>query len=298
MNGSLDLADGQQRIDRPSDVVSGNDLLDVAGFLVGDDDLAQRVKAAGGTAWDFTYRANTHSLLLSEHDWFSGPFAIEGFDLMIARDVQFMLGGDPANTTGPDSLTPGDNSVIPGHETLRDLAETYPGDFEIDHVREPIDGLPRRVVRFEVDGLTQYALIIEPEGNPPPEVFVQARLAGFERKLRAQATLHEAHCIHVPYWHITGKIVQGILGRQGDVKLAKGKGCEECYDSGYKGRLGIHEILITDPDLQKLIISSPSRDELSAYLGKRDFHNLFQDGLGRALERVTTIEEVSRVTSI
>ena len=85
---------------------------------------------------------------------------------------------------------------------------------------------------------------------------------------------------------------------QGDVKLARGRGCEECYDSGYKGRMGIHEMLKTDPDLQKLIISSPSRDELTEYLGGRGFHNLFDDGLARVLERRTTIEEVSRVTSI
>ena len=85
---------------------------------------------------------------------------------------------------------------------------------------------------------------------------------------------------------------------QGDIKLARGRGCEECYDSGYKGRMGIHEMLKTDPDLQKLIISSPSRDELTEYLDGRGFHDLFDDGLGRVLERRTTIEEVSRVTSI
>ncbi|MDJ0939568.1 MAG: ATPase, T2SS/T4P/T4SS family [Woeseiaceae bacterium] len=84
----------------------------------------------------------------------------------------------------------------------------------------------------------------------------------------------------------------------GDVRLARGKGCEECYDSGYKGRIGIHEVLRTDPDLQKLIISSPSRDELTEYLSDRGFKNLFDDGLSRVLERRTTIEEVSRVTSI
>ncbi len=83
-----------------------------------------------------------------------------------------------------------------------------------------------------------------------------------------------------------------------DIKLAKGKGCEACYDSGYKGRMGIHEILTTDGDLQKLIISSPSRDELNDYLDQRDFRNLFLDGLGRIREKQTTIEEVSRVTSI
>ena len=57
-------------------------------------------------------------------------------------------------------------------------------------------------------------------------------------------------------------------------------------------------ILKTDPALQKLIISGPSRDELRDYLDGRDFHNLFADGLSRVLERETTIEEVSRVTSI
>ena len=66
----------------------------------------------------------------------------------------------------------------------------------------------------------------------------------------------------------------------------------------YKGRMGIHEMLKTEPDLQKLIISSPSRDELTEYLEGRGFRNLFDDGLDRVLERRTTIEEVSRVTSI
>ena len=85
---------------------------------------------------------------------------------------------------------------------------------------------------------------------------------------------------------------------KGDIKLARGKGCEECYDSGFKGRMGIHELLRTDVDLQKLIISGPSRDELSEYLAGRGFRDLFADGLSRARERHTTIEEVSRVTSI
>jgi len=93
-------------------------------------------------------------------------------------------------------------------------------------------------------------------------------------------------------------IAQYGWGGEGDVKLAKGKGCTECYDSGHKGRMGIHEILKTDAGLQKLIISSPSRDELSDYLDERNFHNLFKDGLSRVLDRSTTIEEVSRVTSI
>lgn len=96
----------------------------------------------------------------------------------------------------------------------------------------------------------------------------------------------------------TELIAQHGWQEEGDVKLARGKGCEACYDSGHKGRMGIHEVLKTDPDLQKLIISSPSRDELTDYLDTRGFHNLFKDGLARVLDMSTTIEEVSRVTSI
>jgi type IV pilus assembly protein PilB len=83
----------------------------------------------------------------------------------------------------------------------------------------------------------------------------------------------------------------------GQLRLAKGRGCQECYDSGYKGRMGIHETLRTDPDLQRLIISNPSRGELTKYLGIRKARLLFDDGLARVRSGETTVEELMRVTS-
>ncbi len=82
---------------------------------------------------------------------------------------------------------------------------------------------------------------------------------------------------------------------KGKVKLAKGRGCNECYDSGYKGRLGIHELIETDGALQELIISNPSRDQLSNYMKEHQVRRLFDDGLDRVVEGKTTLEEVSRV---
>lgn len=82
-----------------------------------------------------------------------------------------------------------------------------------------------------------------------------------------------------------------------NIRLSKGRGCPECYDSGYKGRLAIHEVLETDDDLQKLIVSNPSRDELNAYLHERDIKTLFDDGLDRVLKGITTIEETARVVN-
>ncbi len=82
---------------------------------------------------------------------------------------------------------------------------------------------------------------------------------------------------------------------QGQVQLARGRGCVECYDSGYKGRMGIHELLEADEDLQKLVTSNPGRDELAAYVRKHDLKTLFDDGLEHVREGATTIEEISRV---
>lgn len=54
------------------------------------------------------------------------------------------------------------------------------------------------------------------DGNPPREAFIQRLLAEYEERLRERARVIEARRFHVPYWHITGKIVQGILGRHAD----------------------------------------------------------------------------------
>ncbi|MCP5149291.1 MAG: Flp pilus assembly complex ATPase component TadA [Ectothiorhodospiraceae bacterium] len=92
-----------------------------------------------------------------------------------------------------------------------------------------------------------------------------------------------------------------IAARQGlgdeAVRLARGRGCPSCYDSGYKGRLAIHEILECDADTQRLMVSNPSRDDLAAYVARRKMLTLRDDGLARVREGATTIEEVTRVVS-
>jgi type IV pilus assembly protein PilB len=81
------------------------------------------------------------------------------------------------------------------------------------------------------------------------------------------------------------------------IHLAKGRGCPACYDSGYRGRMAIHELLDIGPQLQRLIVSAPTQDELSDYLGKAGFRGLAADGLERALHGATTPEEIFRVVS-
>jgi hypothetical protein len=54
------------------------------------------------------------------------------------------------------------------------------------------------------------------EGNPPSESFIQRRLAAFDRDLRARVEVIDAHRVQAPYWHLTGALVQAVLGRLGD----------------------------------------------------------------------------------
>jgi type IV pilus assembly protein PilB len=85
---------------------------------------------------------------------------------------------------------------------------------------------------------------------------------------------------------------------EGQVRLVRGRGCPECYDSGYKGRVGIHEVLQVDEELQRLVTSNPGRDELLQYLKDRNVTTLFDDGLDHVRHGHTTIEEISRVINL
>jgi type IV pilus assembly protein PilB len=82
---------------------------------------------------------------------------------------------------------------------------------------------------------------------------------------------------------------------QGDLKLARGRGCPSCYDSGYKGRMGIYELLEVDGELQRMIIANASKEDMAAHVARRGHHDLYADGMAHAFQGETTPEEIARV---
>lgn len=82
---------------------------------------------------------------------------------------------------------------------------------------------------------------------------------------------------------------------QGDLRLMRGRGCPACYDSGYKGRMGIYELLEVGPDLQRMIVANASKDQLAAHVASTGHHDLYADGMARAFDGHTTPEEIARV---
>lgn len=75
----------------------------------------------------------------------------------------------------------------------------------------------------------------------------------------------------------------------------RGRGCEECQNTGYRGRTGIHEFLIMDDEIKSMILNTSDATELKRYAKVQGMKTLLQDGAGKVLEGITTIEEVYRV---
>jgi type II secretory ATPase GspE/PulE/Tfp pilus assembly ATPase PilB-like protein len=82
------------------------------------------------------------------------------------------------------------------------------------------------------------------------------------------------------------------------LQLARGRGCEECYDSGYKGRLGIYELLCVDDALRALILRRPATEEIRLRREQCGLPSLQQEGYRKILQRLTTIEEVTRAVHL
>lgn len=77
---------------------------------------------------------------------------------------------------------------------------------------------------------------------------------------------------------------------------ASPEGCEECNGTGYKGRIGIYEVLGTSIALQKLIITNATSNQIQEQAIVEGMITMQTDGLVKALRGNTTIEEVLRVT--
>jgi type IV pilus assembly protein PilB len=80
-----------------------------------------------------------------------------------------------------------------------------------------------------------------------------------------------------------------------EIKFYKGKGCDKCKNIGYKGRLGLYEILTITPAIQKMIIDQNVSDhEIENVAIENGMTTILQDGILKALIGLTTIDEVFR----
>lgn len=81
-----------------------------------------------------------------------------------------------------------------------------------------------------------------------------------------------------------------------DGKIYKAKGCEKCFNTGYKSRMAIFEIMVLNSHLKNLILKTYDSNRIKNEALNQNMITLRQDGIQKLLDGITTIEEVLRVT--
>lgn len=80
------------------------------------------------------------------------------------------------------------------------------------------------------------------------------------------------------------------------IKFYKPKGCKRCNNEGYKGRLGIYEVLAVNEEIEKLITQAASAETIEKKAMEQGMLTMIEDGFIKAAQGTTSIEEIMRVT--
>ncbi len=89
----------------------------------------------------------------------------------------------------------------------------------------------------------------------------------------------------------------GITPEQlGDKVLYKAKGCQNCMETGYAGRTGLHEILLMDDEIRSMVMKNTESGKIKRRAMEKGLITLREAGAIKVLSGETTVEEVLRVT--
>jgi type IV pilus assembly protein PilB len=88
----------------------------------------------------------------------------------------------------------------------------------------------------------------------------------------------------------------GYQGVTGDVEAFEAAGCNRCGGSGYKGRIGLYEVMTVTDEIRHLAVERASADRIAEAAVKQGMRRLREDGLAKVAQGRTSIAEVARVT--
>ena len=81
-------------------------------------------------------------------------------------------------------------------------------------------------------------------------------------------------------------------------KIYETVGCDKCNNTGYKGRIGIFEAILADPEIEKILEQNPGESEIKGIFKRQGILTLAQDGVIKILKGLTTLEELGRVVDL
>ena len=91
-------------------------------------------------------------------------------------------------------------------------------------------------------------------------------------------------------------IENGYKGVTGDIEAFEAAGCNRCGGSGYKGRLGLYEVMTVNDEIRHLAVERASADRIAEVAVEHGMRRLREDGLAKVTAGRTSIAEVARVT--
>ena len=83
-----------------------------------------------------------------------------------------------------------------------------------------------------------------------------------------------------------------------ETKFYRGTGCDSCHGIGYRGRASIGELLMVGLEIAEAVLERPTTAQLQEVAVEEGMETLADDGLGKALKGITTLEELLRVLPV
>lgn len=88
-----------------------------------------------------------------------------------------------------------------------------------------------------------------------------------------------------------------VMDVRGPVTLYRGAGCKSCFQTGYKGRVGVTEILVLSQAIKELVLKRAGEFKIKDAARRQGMQTMREDSLRKALEGLTSLEEVLRITA-
>ena len=82
-----------------------------------------------------------------------------------------------------------------------------------------------------------------------------------------------------------------------DVTFYRGVGCKECRDTGFRGRVGVHEVVVVGDEVRELLLENAPLTRIAEAARRGGFRSLRYDGLKKVLRGLTTIDEIEAIGS-
>ena len=182
----------------------------------------------------------------------------------LRQDPDVMLVGEMRD---PESLAIGIQAGLTGHLVLSTL---HTNDAASAFTRLVDMGLEPFLVAASVRGVQAQRLV---------------------RRLCEQCAVDDDHPLLPQGWSISQPAFAAANWK-------KAMGCSHCHHTGYRGRLGIYELVALDGELQQLVNRQAPLQEIKSLIRQQGQRTLFEDGLIKASRGLTSIEEVMRVAYV